>query len=226
MRGEQYYLILVDKNGVLYRVYKRPLTLLMIDERTTKYENKKELIETVIKNTSLDLNPKDIVDVKIFMQPNSKKDEYKNVKGPLYKKDQMVLNTEATTAKLELFMLDKAFAREFIKKYKGIKNFTPICNRISVDLNNNVDYIEDLTSLVEKILKTYKGCRNIYFIIKQYQSKVKKALKDRQFDSDEEADTTKEDTLRYLNTHERELLDIEDFTHYEELSEFDAHKKL
>ena len=117
MRGEQYYLILIDKNGVLYRVYKRPLTLLMIDERTTKYNNKKELIESIIKNTSLELNPKDIVDIRILMQPNSKKDEYKNVKGPLYKKDEMVLFTDATAAKLELFTLDKAFVRYFIKNY-------------------------------------------------------------------------------------------------------------
>lgn len=226
MRGEQYYLILVDKNGVLYRVYKRPLTLLMIDERTTKYENKKSLISSIINRTNLNIDSKDIVDVKIFMQPNSKKDEYKNVKGPLYKKDQMVLNTEATTAKLELFMLDKAFVREFIKKYKGIKNFNSICNTISAELNNNVDYIEDLTSLVEKLLSTYKGSRNIYFIIKQYENKKSKTLRDRKYDSEEEMDITKEDTLRYLNVHERELLDIEDFTHYEELSEFDAHKKL
>lgn len=226
MRGEQYYLILIDKNGVLYRVYKRPLTLLMIDERTTKYNNKKELIESIIKNTSLELNPKDIVDIRILMQPNSKKDEYKNVKGPLYKKDEMVLFTDATAAKLELFTLDKAFVRYFIKKYKGIKNFIPICNRISVDLNNNLDYIEDFTSLAEKLLSTYKGCRNIYFILKQYESKLNKAIRDRRFCSTDEIDNIKEDTLRYLNAHERELLDIEDFTHFEELSEFDAHKKL
>ncbi len=224
MKGENYYLILVHKNGTKYRVYNKPISIRKMDESTTKYENKKELVTTIIKNLKIDLNPSDIKDVQIVMQPNLKKEEYKIEKGPLYKKDNSVLNIDAVSSKFELMMLDKKFAKEFIKKYKGIKNFNNICNTIEAELNNNVDYTESLSILGEKLLSTYKGVRNIYLNIRNYEAKGNK----KKYNIDLEKitdDERREQILTYLQIYEPELLDIEDFTHHEDISNFDAHKR-
>ena len=223
MKGENYYLILVHKNGTKYRVYSKPISLRMMDISTTRYESKNELVSTIINNLNLEINPKDISEVQIVMQPNLKKEEYKVEKGPLYRKDKAVLNTEAISAKFELMMLDKSFVRDFIKKYKGIKNFNGICNEIEAELKSD-KYIDALSSLAEKLLSTYKGSRNIYLGMKSYESKSKKkgySYGNVYSMTDSEK---KEQILRYLQTYEPELLDIDDFTHHEDISKFDAHK--
>ena len=81
MRGENYYLILVHRNGTKFRVYSKPISLRMMDICTTRYENKNELVSTIINNLNIELNPKDIVDVQILMQPNLKKAASKNRKS-------------------------------------------------------------------------------------------------------------------------------------------------
>lgn len=228
MRGENYYLILVHKNGTKYRVYSKPITLKMMDMSTTRYENKNELVTTIINNLNIELNPKDIADVQIMMQPNLKKEEYKIEKGPLYKKDNTVLNQESVMAKYELMMLDKKFVKEFLKKYKGVKNFSNICNTIEAELSNGDNYIDSLTHLSEKLFSTYKGSRNIYLAIKKYENTKNKNKS--KINVESALEITKEDKeemlLNYLQKYERELLDIDDFTHHEDISEFDAHKKL
>jgi len=225
MKGEQYYLILIHKDGTKYRVYNKPVTLRTIDERTTKYLNKKELVSTIIKNTKIDIDPNDIKEVQILMKPNSKKEEYRKERGPLYKKDENVLYVEGVASKFELMMLDKSFVRDFIKKYKGIKNFNSIANTIEAEIRNNTSYVEDLSFLAEKLFSTYKGSRNIYLSIVDYENK--KSKKKHSIDRDI-LDITDEErremTLRYLQDYDRELLDIEDFNGYEDISLFDAHK--
>ena len=222
MKGENYYLILVHKNGTKYRVYSKPISLRMMDMSTTRYNDKNELVTTIINNLNIDLNPKDISNVEIVMQPNLKKEEYKVEKGPLYKKDNTVLNSDSVASKFELMMLDKKFVREFIKKYKGIKNFNNACKSIETDLNNGADYTDTLSSLAEKLFSTYKGTRNIYLSIKKYEGTKKRVNKEPKLELTKEE--KKEAILKYLQKYEPELLDIEDFTHYEAISNFDAHK--
>lgn len=226
MRGESYYLILVMKSGELYRVYRKPITLRMMDERTTKYENKDELVRTIIANTGVPININDVLSVKIVMQPNKEKEVYKNEKGPLYKKDNAVLSMDSIAARFELLALDKSFVRRFIKKYKGIRNFNGLASSIEGALNNGEDYLEPLTCLAEKLFSTYKGSRNIYLAMRAYEQEKK--LKERKkepsaFDISEEEN--EEMRIAYLVEHERELLDIDDFVGKEDLSPFDAHKK-
>ena len=228
MRGEQYFVILVHKDGTKYRVSSKPVTLKEIDSRTTRYENKRELVEEIIKNTKINLNPKDIKEVQILFQPNSKKQEYKVEKGPLYKKDLAVTNPMSVEAKFELMILDKNYAKDFVKRYKGIKNFAGIASSIEARIKNGSDYLEELTYLAEKLFSTYKGSRNIYLSIKSYEEKQKRKafIREREFDAttpltEEEKE---EDILRYLMMHERENLDIEDFRKHSEISPFDEQR--
>ena len=226
MRGEQYFLVLEHKDGTRYRVSKTPVTLKEMDKRTTKYSSKKELVTTIINNTGLNVNPKDIEEVCIYMQPNSKKEEYKKEKGPLYKKDIGVLDTESVGAKFELMLFDRSFVKEFIKKYKGIKNFNGLVTSVEVELNNNGNYMEPLSNLVEKIFSTYKGTRNAYLSIKKYKN-TKRPIKERKKVELEESEESliEQERLSYLFEHERELLDIDDFNHNKDISPFDAHKR-
>lgn len=225
MRGENYFLLMAMKSGELYRVYRRPITLRMMDERTTQYANKDELIRTIIENTDVSINPNDVLSVMIVMQPNKGKEIYKNEKGPLYKKDNGVLNMESVAAKFELLAQDKSFVRKFVKKYKGIRNFNNLASSIESALNTGEDYLESLSALAEKLFSTYKGSRNIYLTMRAYELKKKqKESKNESSISDISEEEKKEMMLSYLVEHERELLDIDDFEGNEELSPFDAHK--
>lgn len=227
MRGEQYYLILVGKDGTRYRTFKRPITLKELDEHTTKYENKKELIKTILDNTKIIMKESEIKDVKIFMQPNKKKDEYKEEIGPFFKKDAIITNMDATAGKFELMCMNKIFVLNFIKNYIKIPNFKPLIISIQSSINNNEDYMEELQVLADRIFSTYKGARGAYINMKKVNSRKK--VNDSKVDSiefqykltDEEV---KEVELEYLKEYDRELLDIEDFNHYKDISPFDEHK--
>lgn len=214
------------KSGQLYRVYRKPITLRMMDERTTKYENKDELVRTIIANTGVPINIRDVLSVKIMMQPNKGKEVYKNEKGPLYKKDNGVLSMDSVAAKFELLAMDKTFVRKFIKRYKGIKNFNGLASSIEAALNNDEDYHESLQCLAEKLFSTYKGSRNIYLSMRAYEEekKIKQRKKEPSI-SDITEEEKEEMRIAYLLEHERELLDIDDFVGKENLSPFDAHKK-
>lgn len=225
MRGENYFLLLIMKSGEVFRVYRKPITLRMMDERTTQYDDKNHLVRTIIENTKVSINPSDVLSVKIVMQPNKEKEIYKNEKGPLYKKDNGVLNMESVAAKFELLALDKSFVRKFIKKYKGIRNFNGLASSIEAALNTGEDYIESLSALAEKLFSTYKGSRNIYLAMRAYEQEKKQKERKKEpsiFDVSEEE--KREMIVSYLNEHERELLDIDDFEGIEEMSSFDAHK--
>ena len=235
MRGEHYYLILVGKDGVKYKVYTDPITLKLMDERTTKYESKKELIETIIKNKDLDLKVTDFKDVEIWMEPVGKdKSTYTRESSPLYKKDACVLDSNIVASRFEVKIHDKDFALDFARRYKKVKNFKPISEGIEAAIRNNGDYIELIQELGEKLFKTYKGTRNIYLSMKKYDNKTKnqapskpvtstteKKEHNTSMISDEEAYI---ELLNYLNEYDRELLDIEDFHGYEQMSYFDEHR--
>lgn len=233
MRGEQYFLVLIDKNGLIYRVYRKPITLKLMDERTTQYQNKKELIKTIIANTHLDIDVKEIESVEIWRQPNSKKEEYKKERGPLYKKDIAVLNTESVAAKFELMAKDRNFALEFSKRYSKVRNFKGLSSEIGALIRNNADYSEPFLELAEKVFSTYKGSRNAYFAMNDFENKKNKKKIPSKIDSsvindDIESDITKDEfdemRIQYLMEHERELLDIDDFYSREDMSPFDAHR--
>jgi len=235
MRGEHYYLILVGKDGKMYKVYSKPITLRLMDERTTKYENKKDLIQTIIDNKGLDLKVSDFKDVEIWMEPTGKdKSQYRRESSPLYKKDSDVLDVDRVAARFEVKMHDKDFALDFARRYKKVKNFKPIALGIEAAIRNNGDYIDLISDLGEKLLKTYKGTRNIYIGMKKYDNKTNEKVSSKpvtvvteQKDynagliSDDEAYI---DLLNYLNQYDRELLDIEDYYGYEQMSYFDEHK--
>lgn len=229
MRGEQYFLILIGKDGTKYKVYNKPISLKTMDEHTTKYKNKNELVSQILSVKKFNIDVSDITNVQIYMRPNSKKEEYKIEKGPLYKKDASVLNKDAIAAKFETMILDKNFVLEFIKKYSTVKNFASILNGIKALIKNNSDeYIDLISSFAEKIFSTYKGSRNIYLFMKKYENKKKirhEYIDVSQIPFNSSLDEINEDRLKYLIDHERELLDIEDFNHYQDLSVFDGSRK-
>lgn len=235
MRGEHYFLVLVSKDGTMYKVFSSPITLRLMDERTTKYENQTELIRTIIENKGLNLKVSDFKHAEIWMEPvNKDKNELKREANPLYKKDKEVLDKDKVAAKFEVKIHDKDFALFFANKYKKVKNFKQIALGIEACIRNNGDYIELISELAEKLFKTHKGTRNIYLFMKDYDNKLKNRVSSKpenavveernnvsKFISDEEK---YEDLINYLNKYERELLDIEDFYGYEQLSYFDGNK--
>ena len=206
-----------------------------MDERTTQYENKNELIQTIIDNKRLNLKVSDFKDVEIWMEPTGKdKSELKRESSPLYKKDSGVLNTSMVASRFEVKIFDKEFALDFVRKYKKIKNFKPLAEGIEACIRNNGDYIDLMQDLGEKLLKTYKGTRNVYLAMKKYDNKTKNQVsskpttvitEQKEYNSslinEEEAYI---ELLNYLNEYDRELLDIEDFYGYEQMSYFDEHR--
>lgn len=232
MRGEHYYLVLIGKDGTKYKVFSKPITLRTMDERTTKYENKKELISTILQNKKLDMKVSDFKNVEIWMEPTTKdKSTYKKEGIPLYKKDSSVLNIDSVMAKFEAMIFDRNFALQFVKRYKNVKNFKPIAEGIEALIKNNEDYSELMQTFAEKLFKTYKGVRNIYLSMKNYEKtkdKKRSSSKDETSSRQVEIDENEiiEDRLRYLKEYERELLDIEDFNHHKDLSCFDEHRRI
>jgi len=233
MKGAQYFLVLIDKNGTVYRVFRNPITLRQMDERTTKYKNKTELVKTILANTHSYLNPKDIEFIEIWRQPNSKKEEYKKERGPLYKKDASVLNAESVIAKFEIMAMDKDFALLFAKRYSKVKNFKGLASEIEALVTNNVDYSEPFQELSEKVFSTYKGSRNAYFAMRKFENNKLKKVNNTKVDSIKDSieygkDLSEEEfeevRLEYLIKYERELLDIDDFYNHQDISPFDAHK--
>lgn len=238
MRGEHYYLVLIGKDGTKYKVFSKPITLKEMDERTTRYENKNELISTIIQNKGLNMKPSDFKDAEIWMEPALKdKETYKRESSPLYKKDAGVLDVDKVAARFEVMMFDKKFALLFAKKYKKVKNFKPIAEGIEATIRNNGDYIELIQDLGEKLFKTYKGSRNIYMCMKKYDnSREKESLTSKpesirtedisySFEYNLSQNEIEEDRLNYLLEHERELLDIDDFYNHKDISCFDEHKR-
>ena len=67
MSGDSYFLILISKEGTKYRVYSKPISLKEIDLRTTKYDSKNQLINTIKRNCNIE---DEIIDVEILRQPN------------------------------------------------------------------------------------------------------------------------------------------------------------
>ena len=53
MSGDSYFLILISKEGTKYRVYSKPISLKEIDLRTTKYDSKNQLINTIKRNCNI-----------------------------------------------------------------------------------------------------------------------------------------------------------------------------
>lgn len=177
MPGEQYYLFLIAKDGKEYRVYSKPLSIEVIDKRTTTYESQEELVAKIIKNTNLNLKSSDIQDVRIRKKKNANEEIYFDERGPLYKKDKDVLNIEETKRKLIERYHDMAFLSEFLKFFDNISNFRSILYEIRAAIATDKSYLEPFNELVSKYSKTYKGCRNIYFMIKDYDEKVEERKK-------------------------------------------------
>lgn len=228
MVGEQYYLFLTDKSGNVYRVYSKGISLKEMDERTTRYKDKRELVTQILSNTKLGIKHEDITDVTIARKPNKDKEEYKNERGPLYKKDRSVLNTNKIGAEFEIKAHDKKFVLQFIKSYAKIKNFTVSVALIKSMIEEDENYFEELQYLVDKVSRTYKGTRGIYFSMKDYdKSKQLKQKRTIHIEKEKYVSTEREireGELRYLIEHDRESLDISDFVDYPDMSPFDVHK--
>ena len=67
MSGDSYFLILISKEGTKYRVYSKPISLKEIDLRTTKYDSKNQLINTIKRNCNIE---DEIIDVKAVCPPS------------------------------------------------------------------------------------------------------------------------------------------------------------
>ena len=231
MSGDSYFLILISKEGTKYRVYSKPISLKEIDLRTTKYDSKNQLINTIKRNCNIE---DEIIDVEILRQPNKKKQKFIKEVGPLYKKDKNVLDADIIGTEFEimahnrefiLWFINKFFAKIhekvwFINKYSKVKNFAGYINTIENMIINQKNYFEELQHLVDMISSSYKGCRNIYLYMQKYkkQKEKSKTSKKETFLTDDEI---KKYELMYLKEYERELLDLSDFNHYPELSPFD-----
>lgn len=229
MVGEQYYLILLLKNGEKLRVYSKPMTLKAIDERTVKYKSKKELVEQIIKNANLKFSESDVEEVRIVMKPNSKEEVYKEEYGPLYEEDKNVLNYDMIGAEFEIKARDPKFVLSFVQPYSRVKNFKPTVNMIFSLIKEKENYYEELQILVDKISKTYKGCRNMYLSMRFYdkskedskKSKVKFSPSGGPIYSQTPLEI-RENELLYLREYDRECLDISDFDGYDAISPFDG----
>ena len=210
MSGDSYFLILISKEGTKYRVYSKPISLKEIDLRTTKYDSKNQLINTIKRNCNIE---DEIIDVEILRQPNKKKQKFIKEVGPLYKKDKNVLDAD-------IIGHNREFILWFINKYSKVKNFAGYINTIENMIINQKNYFEELQHLVDMISSSYKGCRNIYLYMQKYkkQKEKSKTSKKETFLTDDEI---KKYELMYLKEYERELLDLSDFNHYPELSPFD-----
>lgn len=217
MSGDSYFLILISKEGTKYRVYSKPISLKEIDLRTTKYDSKNQLINTIKKNCGID---DEIIDIEILRQPNKNKQKFIKEKGPLYKKDRNVLDMDLIGSEFEIMAHDKDFVLWFINIYGVVKNFTGYTNIIRNMVLYDGNYFEELQHLVDLISSSYKGCRNIYLYMQKYkkQKEKSKTSKKETFLTDDEI---KKYELMYLKEYERELLDLSDFNHYPELSPFD-----
>lgn len=220
MSGDSYFLILISKEGTKYRVYSKPISLKEIDLRTTKYDSKNQLINTIKRNCNIE---DEIIDVEILRQPNKKKQKFIKEVGPLYKKDKDVLDADIIGTEFEIMAHNREFILWFINKYSKVKNFAGYINTIENMIINQKNYFEELQHLVDMISSSYKGCRNIYLYMQKYKkqkekSKTSKTSKKETFLTDDEI---KKYELMYLKEYERELLDLSDFNHYPELSPFD-----
>lgn len=220
MSGDSYFLILISKEGTKYRVYSKPISLKEIDLRTTKYDSKNQLINTIKRNCNIE---DEIIDVEILRQPNKKKQKFIKEVGPLYKKDKDVLDADIIGTEFEIMAHNREFILWFINKYSKVKNFVGYINTIENMIINQKNYFEELQHLVDMISSSYKGCRNIYLYMQKYKkqkekSKTSKTSKKETFLTDDEI---KKYELMYLKEYERELLDLSDFNHYPELSPFD-----
>lgn len=220
MSGDSYFLILISKEGTKYRVYSKPISLKEIDLRTTKYDSKNQLINTIKRNCNIE---DEIIDVEILRQPNKKKQKFIKEIGPLYKKDKNVLDADIIGNEFEIMAHNREFILWFINKYSKVKNFAGYINTIENMIINQKNYFEELQHLVDMISSSYKGCRNIYLYMQKYKkqkekSKTSKTSKKETFLTDDEI---KKYELMYLKEYERELLDLSDFNHYPELSPFD-----
>lgn len=220
MSGDSYFLILISKEGTKYRVYSKPISLKEIDLRTTKYDSKNQLINTIKRNCNIE---DEIIDVEILRQPNKKKQKFIKEVGPLYKKDKNVLDADIIGTEFEIMAHNREFILWFINKYSKVKNFAGYINTIENMIINQKNYFEELQHLVDMISSSYKGCRNIYLYMQKYKkqkekSKTSKTSKKETFLTDDEI---KKYELMYLKEYERELLDLSDFNHYPELSPFD-----
>lgn len=217
MSGDSYFLILISKEGTKYRVYSKPISLKEIDLRTTKYDSKNQLINTIKRNCNIE---DEIIDVEILRQPNKKKQKFIKEVGPLYKKDKNVLDADIIGTEFEIMAHNREFILWFINKYSKVKNFAGYINTIENMIINQKNYFEELQHLLDMISSSYKGCRNIYLYMQKYkkQKEKSKASKKETFLTDDEI---KKYELMYLKEYERELLDLSDFNHYPELSPFD-----
>ena len=225
MQGESYYLFLTTKDGKKYRVYSKGISLEEMDRKTTKYKNKKELVNTIKTNCQI---TDEIKNVEIMRKPNKNKEKYVREYGTLYSEDKNALNVDIIGSKFETKIYDREFVLDFIYPYGKIKNFNASVNLIRSLLVTQDNYFVELGHLVDTISSTYKGRRNIYLAMKKYEKKkenspIKIKVPERTITLTKEE--IRENELNYLIQYERELLDIEDFKSNEELSPFDGSKK-
>ena len=223
MVGEQYYLFLVKKDETLIRVGKgRAISIEEMDKKTTKYLNQEELIDTILKNTNSSLSLKDILNIVIKRKPNSKKEIYYKENGPLFSEDASVLNENKIRNDFARSISNPVFVLKFIKGFAQAKGLRGLVNEIESEINNKDSYNEDFNDLISKVSKTYKGRRNMYLFMKSFNSK---SIDSKDFIPTFTDEEIKEMELEYLKEHDRELLDIEDFNGFRELSPFDNKRK-
>jgi hypothetical protein len=231
MNGEQYYLFLIAKDGKEYRAYSKPLTMEEIDRRTTRYNSKKELIARILQNNSLGLKPSDVSTIEIRKKPKASEEVYTKERGPLYSEDRDVLNIEKTKRELNIKYHDTKFVLEFIKMFKNIPNFVPLIYEIQAGISTDKSYFEPFDELITKYSKTYKGCRNIYLAMRDYdkalieKGKAKISLSPDEVYVPMSNEEQRRNELQYLSDNDRECLDISDFDHHRDMSPFDGSKE-
>ena len=119
--------------------------------------------------------------------------------------------------------LNKAFVLYYIKKYAYVKGLAPLVQSIKAAIDNDVDYMESFEPFLEKMISTYKGRRDAYFSVKNFQTRYNRAKKEStDYVYKPTSEELREDELIYLINNERELLDIEDFSHNKDLDIFDG----
>lgn len=140
-------------------------TLEQIDEVTTMFKNKQELLNAIVQTFDINLDGRK---GRISVTYNqNKKLRYLRV---LYSNNKGALNKEAVGDKLLLYSANTDFVLQFVKRYCNSPYMSTIANEVVDSIRSNEDYTESLQRIIDLTFSSYKAIRDIYFFVKDYEN--------------------------------------------------------
>lgn len=154
--------LIIDESSVI------PLakgTLEQLDEVTTNFKNKQELLNAICTTFNIDTEGKS-ARINITYNQN-KKVRYMRV---LYANNIGALNRDAVGEKVLMYSLNKNFVLQFVKRYCNSPYLSTIASEIIGAINNDEDYVDPLQRIIDLTFASYKSIRDIYLFVKDYES--------------------------------------------------------